>query len=74
MYCNYLSIFKERFNNLNDNISSKLKHCSLSHIGLTIKYLHLGDIDRYLKKAIDPPSSAAVKDTIALLEGKILTT
>lgn len=74
MYCNYLYIFKERYNRLNENISCKLTHCSLNRIGLTIKYLHLGDIYKVLKKAINPPSTEAVKDAVVLLQGKIFIT
>jgi len=59
---------------MNDNISPKLIHCSLSRIGLAIKFLNLGDIDTFLKKAIDPPPTVAVKDAIVLLEGKIFNT
>lgn len=46
-------------------------YCSLRKIGLTIKFLQLGDINKFLKKAIDPPSNAAVNEAVAMLQGKI---
>ncbi|XP_025425468.1 ATP-dependent RNA helicase A-like isoform X1 [Sipha flava] len=59
---------KERFNKLNDNISPELINCSLSKIGLTIKLLKLGDINTFLKKAIDPPPEEAIKNVITVLK------
>lgn len=49
-------------------------YCSLSKIGLTIKFLHLGNINTFLNKAIDPPSSVAVNEAIVMLQGKIYLT
>lgn len=64
-------MFKERFNRMEDNISSKLLNCSLNTYSLTIKLLHLGDIHTFFKKAIDPPPAETVKNAIGLLTGKI---
>lgn len=66
-----LCTFKERFNKLDDNISPEIIR-SLSKIGLTIKLLNLGDIRKFLNKAIDPSSKTAIKNSIAMLKGKLL--
>lgn len=54
---------------LNDNITPELTRCPLSKIGLAIKLLHLGDIQTFLEKAIDPPPVEAVNSVITMLKG-----
>lgn len=46
-------------------------NCPLSKIGLTIKLLRLGDINTFLKKAIDPPHIEDVNEAVSMLKGKI---
>lgn len=57
---------------MDDNILPELSHCSLSRIGLTIKLLNLGDINIFLKKAIDSPPEEAVDNVVEMLKGKYI--
>jgi len=57
---------------MDDNILPELHHCSLNKIGLTIKLLNLGNIYKFLKKAIDPPPAKSVYHVIDTLKGKFV--
>lgn len=56
---------------MDDNISPELVRSPLTRIGLTIKFLKLGDIHRFLSKAIDPPPIEAMNDVVSMLNGKV---